>query len=153
MSLVKRTSSYTTFTAVDWSFGESCLIAKYRLSGLLTLEHATYNWPWVKTSPLSQTPACLRVWPCALFIVIANAGRTGNCLRCHSKGYSSTCNKSNVEKKIIKKYVYLRNKCYSWDKNNTIRLNHPALKEFVCYTLIKDDPCPITQTLVWTNVS
>ena len=48
------------------------------LFGSPTREVATYNCPWTKTSSCRYIPARLRVWPCDLFIVIANATWTGN---------------------------------------------------------------------------
>ena len=64
------------------------MMANLSWLGELTLEHATYSWPCPNTCPLSHTPTFFKVWPCDLLMVMANAGLTGNCLRCHSKGYS-----------------------------------------------------------------
>jgi hypothetical protein len=44
-------------------------------------ESATYNWPCEKTADRRSKPTCLTDWPCDLFMVIAKARRTGNCLR------------------------------------------------------------------------
>ena len=44
-------------------------------------ESATYSWPCEKTEDWRSKPTFLTDWPCDLFMVIANARRTGNCLR------------------------------------------------------------------------
>ena len=81
----RRTSWKTIFDAFPcWSL----IKANLRWLGEPTLEHATYSCPWVNTWPLNQTPANFRVCPCDLLIVMAKAGLTGNCQRCHSKEYS-----------------------------------------------------------------
>ena len=55
-------------------FGSSIL----RLSGLPTLEQATYNCPCEKQSVCKYKPHNSKDCPCALLIVIANANRIGN---------------------------------------------------------------------------
>jgi hypothetical protein len=38
----------------------------------------TYNWPCVNTGLGRKMPTIFNVYPCALLMVMANAGRTGN---------------------------------------------------------------------------
>ena len=49
------------------------------MSGLLTLEQATYNCPCEKQSVCKYKAHNSKDCPCALLIVIANANRIGNC--------------------------------------------------------------------------
>ena len=69
------TSLYTIFLVLP--SGDSIT----RLSGELTREQATYNWPWEKQSFLKSTPATFKDCPCALLIVMAKHTFTGNCSR------------------------------------------------------------------------
>jgi hypothetical protein len=53
---------------------------------LETRDNATYSWPCEKTGCGKYIPTNFIVCPCALFMVIANAGRIGNCRRLISNG-------------------------------------------------------------------
>ena len=44
----------------------------------VTRERATYSCPWPKTGVRRSSPTYFTDWPSALFIVSANASRTGN---------------------------------------------------------------------------
>ena len=55
------------------------------LDSLETLDNA-YNCPCENTGWCRKMPTNFIVYPCALFIVIANAGRIGNCRRLNSNG-------------------------------------------------------------------
>jgi len=66
------TSVYATF--VVWSLCTKNAV----LRGSPQRDAATYSCPWVNTGSSSRTPTRCRVWPCALLMVMANAGRTGN---------------------------------------------------------------------------
>ena len=50
-----------------------------RLSGLPTLEQATYDCPCEKQSVCKYKPHNSKDCPCALLIVVADANRIGNC--------------------------------------------------------------------------
>jgi hypothetical protein len=50
---------------------------------------ATYNWPCVNTSLGRKMATIFNVYPCALLMVMANAGRTGNWRRRRVKNIRS----------------------------------------------------------------
>jgi hypothetical protein len=50
---------------------------------------ATYNWPCVNTGLGRKMPTIFNVCPCALLMVMANAGRTRNWQRRKVKGIRS----------------------------------------------------------------
>ena len=76
------------FNVVKFFCSGSRWSANFRFDGELTLEQATYSWPWVKTWPLNQTPTNFKVCPWDLLMEIAKEILTGNCLLCHSNRYS-----------------------------------------------------------------
>ena len=64
-----------------WPWFSVSFIFIYMLFCEIALDSATYNWPWAKTGFGKYIPKKLYVWPCDLFIVMANAIIIGNCLR------------------------------------------------------------------------
>ena len=69
-------------------FSVVCLFnaSTFMLENRPTLLAATYSWPCAKISLEQYSPTFFNPWPCALFIVIAKHGLTGNCLRTRVKG-------------------------------------------------------------------
>ena len=86
-------SLYTTFLVVAC---DNSVIAKCNREGVPTREQATYNCPWPNAGSNNQTPTFWSVWPWLLFMVIANAGRTGNWRRFHFTGKLSSVLVSSI---------------------------------------------------------
>jgi len=69
-------------------------------------DDATCSCPWVYTGSPSKTPERCSVWPWALLIVIANAGRTGNWRRCSVNGRPASVGDSGMRRmnRILPEY-------------------------------------------------
>ena len=70
-----------------------CLFLTLRINifvqlGFPDLDNATYSCPCPNTGSFKKIATLLNVCPCALFIVIENASRTGNCRRVIVNGYA-----------------------------------------------------------------
>ena len=74
-----KTSLYTMFGVLLFSQFTGSNTFKWLRD--VQWESATYSWPCEKTAVCRSKPTCLIDWPCDLFIVIANASWTGNCLQ------------------------------------------------------------------------
>ena len=76
-----NTSLKTTFLVVLSLFPSSLSINIFNPFLSLTLDKATYNWPWLKTGFGRYKPTFENDCPWLLFMVIAKQTITGNCLR------------------------------------------------------------------------
>ena len=74
-----KTSLYTIFFVSDFFSVSSLMMRNFRPFLLVTLDTATYNFPWLKKGFGKYTPTCFNDCPWLLFIVIAKHTEIGNC--------------------------------------------------------------------------
>lgn len=74
-----KTSLYTTLVVVFWSCPWSPAIKILIPPLFVTLDSATYSWPWLNTGLGRNKPTCDNVCPWLLLMVIAKETIRGNC--------------------------------------------------------------------------
>ena len=82
-----KTSLYTIFFVSNFFSISLLMMRNFSQFLLVTLEIATYNCPWLKTSFGKYTPTCFNDCPWLLFIVIAKHTEIGNCRLFKTNGH------------------------------------------------------------------